>query len=459
MARNAKEHPSIKWGPFHARFPGVHLRLQPSLMIQGAFMLLATCGAVTPLVMQYFQVSFEVAWTVSLIMLFWVIAQTILFGDPYAAGAITAALPLTIVFLNTLTPGVEAVEGMVALFLVVIALFLFLGVTKLGAAFNHFFPTAIKAGVIMGAAIAALQSEIERLPTMPITLISAWVIIMLLMFSIPFAKLPDTKAKVMAGSNALLVSFIAAGLIGWLSGELTFTIEWGFFIPPIGETLATLSIWAVGLPSWEMILTVLPIGIIIYVFGFSDLLVANTLLKGADEARTDENINIDPTRSHYIVAIRNLAQLMTAGPLLWVHGPIWTGVQIFLIDRYKKGRAVMDSIYSGPMNFYLLAIPFGLLMPIIGIITPLFPVALSISLLLTAFACAYISMSMVNTNVSRGIALTIGFLTATLGPAWGMGVGIVLHLMLIGLKKEELTEKEVEGIKDDLLSRKTEHVG
>ncbi|WP_236838816.1 hypothetical protein [Caldalkalibacillus salinus] len=449
MNKKGQEHPGFKWGPFTSRLPGVHLQLKPSQHIQGALMLLATCGAVTPLVMQFFGVSFDIAWTVSLVMLFWVIAQTVIFGDPYAAGAITAGLPLTIVFMNTLTPGAEAIEGMIALFLVVIFLFLFLGITKLGETFNRFFPTAIKAGIIMGAAIAAFQSELDRLPSMPITLISAWVIVMLLMYSIPFAKLPDSKAKAIAGSNALLISFGGAGLIGWISGELTFEMSWGFFIPPVAETIATLSIWAVGLPSWEMIFTVLPIGIIIYILAFSDLLVANTLIKDADQARSDEKIDINPTRSHYILAIRNLGQLMTAGPLLWVHGPIWTGVQIFLIERYKKGRTVMDSIYSGPMNFYLLAIPLGLLMPVISFITPLFPVALSVTLLLTGFACAYVAMSMVKTNVSRGIALTIGFLTATYGAAWGMGIGIVLYLFLIGVKEENQAAKDEMNLKNE----------
>lgn len=451
MKEERRIQPGWKWGPFTTRLPGYHLKFDPSQHIQGGLMLLATCGAVTPLMIQYLGVTFEVAWTVSLIFLFWVIAQTIIFGDPYAGGAITAGLPITLVYMGSLTPGIEAIEGMTALFLVLTFLFFVLGITKLGEAFNNLFPTALKAGIIMGAAIAAFRSEINRLPEMPITLLTAWSIVMLLMFSIPFNNMKNTRAKVAVASNALLVSFASAGIVGWLVGELTFQLEWGFFVPPIQETFSTLSIWAVGIPRWEVFLSVLPMGLIIYILAFSDIVISNTLLKDADQARSDEKIDVDPTRSHYILAIRNLAQLMTAGPLLWIHGPLWTGVQIYLIERYKQGQSVMKSIYEGPMNFYLLAIPFGLFLPIISIITPLFPVALSVALLLTGFACAYVAMNMVKTNVTKGLTLTIGFVISMFGAAWGMGVGILLCLLLLGFKdvdKEEIQKQSKDNLEE-----------
>ncbi|MBU8906458.1 hypothetical protein [Desertibacillus haloalkaliphilus] len=455
MIKKRKEgeiHPGLKWGPFTMRIPGIHLELTPSQHIQGGLILLATCGSITPLAMQFFDVSFDVAWTVSLIFLFWVLAQTILFGDVYAAGAITPALPLTIVYLNTLTPGAEAVQGMIAISIVVIVLFLFFGITKLGEKFNALIPASLKAGVIMGAAIAAFSGELDRLPEMPITLITAWVVVLVLMFSIPFSNLPNTKLKLIAGSNALLASFIVAGVVGLIAGELTFDISWGIFVPAVGEAFSTLSIWAVGLPSWEIILSAIPIGVMVYVLVFSDLLVAHTLLKDADEARKDEKIDINTNRSHYVLALRNFAQIVTAGPLPWLHGPIWTGVQVFLIERYKKGRKVMDTIYSGPANFYLLAIPLGLLLPVIGIIVPLFPVALSVTLLLTGFACAYVAMSMVSNNISRGLVLLIGILSASVGPAWGIGVGIVLYVLLIGRNKENLPVGDEDSEKEQKAS-------
>ncbi|SDH92073.1 hypothetical protein SAMN05192534_11527 [Alteribacillus persepolensis] len=440
--------PGIKWGPFTLRLPGAHINLTPSQHIQGGFLLLATCGSVTPLMMQYFDVSFEIAWTVSLVMLFWVLAQTFLFGDVYAAGAITSGLPLTIVFMNAFTPGTEAIQAMIAVTLIVAFLFFFFGITKLGEKFNRLVPNSLKAGVIMGAAIAAFQSELDRLPEMPFSLITAWIIVLILMFSIPFSKLPNNKVKLSATANALLVALAGGAVAGLISGEVSFDISWGFFVPPIGETVASLSLWSVGLPSWDIFMAAIPISLMIYVLAFGDLLVANTLLKEANHAREDETIDINSTRSHYTLALRNVAQLLTAGPLLWVHGPIWTGVQVFLLERYKKGRHVMESIFTGPFNFYLMAIPLGLLLPVIGLIMPLFPVALSVTLLLTGFACAYVAMSMVSNNTARGVVLIIGMLTAFQGPAWGMGIGIVLCLVLIGKREEQDHSPEQE--KDDI---------
>ncbi|WP_299313928.1 hypothetical protein [uncultured Halomonas sp.] len=446
--------PGIQWGPFTLRIPGVHVGLTPSVHFQGGLLLLATGGATAPLLMQYFGVSFEIAWTVMLVMFFWVFAQTFLFGDVYSAGGIAAGLPLTLVFLNGFDPGPEAIRAMIAVTLVVSFLFLFFGLTRLGERFNNLVPSTIKAGVIMGAAVAAFQSEFDRLPSMPFTLITAWVVVLGLMFSTPFARLPNTRLKTLVAANAMLVAFTAAGVVGLIAGELSFEIEWGIFVPPLGETLDTLAPWAVGLPSWSVILSAVPIGVMIYILAFGDLLVADTLLKDADRARPDEKLDINATRSHYVLAIRNLAQLVTAGPLVMLHGPMWTGVQVFLIERYKKGRNVMDSLFTGTTNFYLMAIPIGLLMPVLGIIMPMLPVALSVTIILTGFACAYVAMSMVTTNISRGLVLAIGVLTAVMGPAWGIGSGVVLYFLLLGREESAPTgEPHEEDITDELTAR------
>ncbi|MBH8580257.1 hypothetical protein [Bisbaumannia pacifica] len=437
-------HPGIKWGRFTLRIPGIHVDLTPSTQFQGGLLLLATGGATAPLLMQYFGVSFEIAWTVMLVMFFWVFAQTFLFGDVYSAGGIAAGLPLTIIFLNDFSPGPEAIRAMIAVTLVVSFLFLFFGITRLGERFNRLVPATLKAGIIMGAAVAAFQSELDRLERMPFTLLTAWVVVLALMFSAPFARLPNSRLKMLVGANALLVAFMAAGVVGLISGELRFDIEWGLFVPPLRETLDTLAPWSVGLPSWGVIVSAIPIGVMIYILAFGDLLVADTLLKGADKARNDEKLDIDHTRSHYVLAIRNLAQLVTAGPLVMLHGPIWTGVQVFLIERYKQGRTVMDSLFTGTTNFYLLAIPLGMLMPVLGLIMPMLPVALSVTIVLTGFACAYVAMAMVQGNIERGLVLTIGMLTAVMGPAWGIGAGILLYFLMLGRGGERAAEPVAE---------------
>ncbi|UTR07297.1 hypothetical protein MM326_04495 [Alkalihalobacillus sp. LMS6] len=439
-------HPGIKWGPFTMRIPGVHIGWTPSQLFQGGLLLLATSGSVTPLVMQYFDVSFEVAWTLGLIFLFFVVAQTIFFGDVYAAGAITPALPITLAFVATLTPGVDVIHALTALYLMCALIFLFFGATGLGLKFNQLVPNVLKAGIIMGGAIAAFRTELDRLPTMPFTLVTAWAITLFLLYSLPFKQLSSTKLKIFVAGNAMLVGLVFATGVGLFTEELSFSLTWGFFIPPIAETFSTLSIWSIGVPSWGVFLSVLPLAILIYILAFSDLLIGDTLMKGADQIRKDEKIDVNATRSHYALAARNFLQVITVGPMLWMHGPIWVGVQVFIIERYKQGRKIMDTIYAGPMNFYILAIPLGFLLPVISIITPLFPVALSVALLLTGFACAYVAMSMVEDQTTGGMILIIGMVTAFLGAAWGLGVGLVLYILLIGLtgKKEDKRKMEAE---------------
>ncbi|WP_078394013.1 hypothetical protein [Shouchella patagoniensis] len=437
-----KVHPGVKWGPFTMRLPGIHVEWKLTQLLQGGLLLLATCGSVTPLAMNYFDVSFEVAWTLSLFFLFFVLAQTMFFGDVYAGGGITPALPLTLIFIGAFTPGVEVIQALTALFILSSLLFVFFGITGLGAKFNEMVPNVLKAGIIMGGAVAAFQSELNRMPQMPYSIITAWIVVLFLFYSLPFKKMADTRTKIFVGGNALLLSLVAAAIVGSIAGEVHFDISWGFFIPPLGETFAAMSVWSIGFPSLGLFIKMLPLGLLIYILAFSDLLIGDTLMKDADKVRIDEKIDVNATRSHYVLAARNLLQALTVGPLLWLHGPIWVGVQVFLIERYKQGRHVMDSIFSGPMNFYILAIPLGLLMPIIGIITPMFPVALSVALLLTGFACAYVAMSMMEDQTTGGMILAIGMVTAFLGPAWGIVSGIILYILLIGIRAKKHEEIE-----------------
>ncbi|WP_100372854.1 hypothetical protein [Bacillus sp. FJAT-45037] len=435
--------PGLKWGPFTMRLPGVHVGITWPEVIQGGLLSLATGGALAPLMMQFFDVSFEVAWSIVAIQLFWVWTHSFLFGDALAAGWITPALPLTLVFLGQFTPGTEAVQAMIAVTLIVSTLFLFFGLTGLGAKFNRIIPIPLKAGIIMGAAIAAFQSELDRVQTLPFTLLSAWIVVLTIMFSIPYSKLPTTKLKVILTSNAILAGFVVAAIVGSLTGELSFSIEWGIFIPQYGELMATVSPWGVGLPPWSVFVAAIPISIMIYLLVFGDLLVADTLIKGADKARPDEKIDINHSRTHYALFFRNIGQLFTGGALIPLHGPMWTGIQVYVIERYKSSKTALDSIFTGTVNWYWLSIPLAFLMPMIGIMIPLLPVALSLTLLLTGFACAFVSMSMVTDNTSRGMVLAIGMLTALQGPIWGLGAGLILFLILIGRNTNKTESADV----------------
>jgi hypothetical protein len=110
---------------------------------------------------------------------------------------------------------------------------------------------------------------------------------------------------------------------------------------------------------------------------------------------------------------------------------MWTGVHVFLIERYKTGRRNMQSLYDGLFNWYWPAFFLALLVPVVTFMKPLLPVALSITLILTGFACAYIAISMVKTPASQGYAFFVGMVIAKFGPAWGLGIGVALYFLLL----------------------------
>lgn len=441
--------PGIRWGKFTTRIPGIHVDFSLPEIIQGGLLTTATGGVVAALTMKFFQVPFEVAWAVVLIQLFWLwVVPTVICGEPYAPGWITPALPLVMVFLGTFEAGVPAIHAMMAVTICLSAIFLFFAVTGLGNRFFQWVPVELRAAIIFGGSIAAFNAEFGRLATMPITLSIVWAVVFLLMFSIWFTKAKQTnKLLNLLGSMALLVGFLVAAIVGPLSGELSFDIQMGWHIPQIGAYIKAVSPFFVGWPALEVYAKAFPLALMIYIFIFGDLVLGNTLLEQAGEKRTDEKIEVDNTRSHIILFIRNMGHLLMAGPFIPLHGPIWTGVHVFLTERYKSGRKNMDSIFSGTFNWYWPAFILIFMVPVVTFMKPLLAVALSITLILTGFACAYVAISMVKTPAAQGYAFFVGMVIAKFGPAWGMAVGIGLYFLLLAQKiPEKLMKPQPEKI-------------
>jgi hypothetical protein len=155
-------------------------------------------------------------------------------------------------------------------------------------------------------------------------------------------------------SIALLVGFLAAAVAGPLLGELSFDIKMGWQVPQIGAFLTAISPFSIGWPSWSMYVTAMPMALMIYIFIFGDIILGNAVLESAGAVRKDEKIETDVTRSHAALFIRNMGHLLSGGPFIPLHGPVWTGVHVFLAERYKTGRRNMDSFFTGTFNWYWL---------------------------------------------------------------------------------------------------------
>ncbi|MBF0232272.1 MAG: hypothetical protein HQK65_04440 [Desulfamplus sp.] len=444
--KDGERQPGIHWGKFTTRIPGVHVDFSLPEIIQGGLLTTATGGVVAALTMKFFLVPFEVAWAVVLLQLFWLwVIPTVVLGEPYAPGWITPALPLVMTFLGSFEAGIPAIQAMMAVTVCVSAIFLFFAITGLSKHFFQWVPVELRAAIIFGGAIAAFNAEFGRLEQLPITLPIVWGVVFLLMFSIWFTKArKGSKFLNLMGSMALLVGFLVAAIAGPLTGEIVFDIKMGWHIPQIGAYIKAVSPFTVGWPSIDIYLKAFPLALMVYTFIFGDLILANTLLEQAGEVRKDEKIEVDTTRSHIILFIRNMGHLLTAGPFIPLHGPIWTGVHVFLTERYKTGRKNMDSFFSGTFNWYWPAFILIFMVPVVTFMKPLLAVALSITLILTGFACAYIAISMVKTPAAQGYAFFVGMVIAKFGPAWGMGVGIVLYVLLLAQKIPGSTLKQEE---------------
>ncbi|MFQ3197250.1 MAG: hypothetical protein ACI8R9_000634 [Paraglaciecola sp.] len=76
-------------------------------------------------------------------------------------------------------------------------------------------------------------------------------------------------------------------------------------------------------------------------------------------------------------------------PFFATQGVLWTGIQIILLKCWSCCRKEVDSLYDSISSFYVLGIFILLIfMPAVTLLQPMLPVALVVTLILTASACA-----------------------------------------------------------------------
>ena len=433
------ELPGWRWGPFTFRLPFYHTRFYWQEALQGLFVAAATGLALIPLMMEFFGLGFEEAVAVSMIHSILIGSAIIIFGEPYAPGWITPALPLVLAYvLGGYDDPVARWQAMTALSLNFAVLLVILGVSGLGRHFVLWLPDTLKAGIILGAAIAALKrvfiDDAERfLLQQPVAITLACAVCLIFAFSMPMQKLKE-KYKLFAiiGALGLLPGFVVAGIVGPFFGEISYDIQWGILLPPIGDAWNKVSPFVIGWPSWEMFLQGIPLAVITYVILFGDMVTGNEVIRDGLSKRQDEHIDINPTRTHLSVGIRNALMGLSA-PFFTTQGAMWTGVQVIIVQRWKQGPKAMNSLHSGLASYYMMGLPIlFFLLPLLTGLQPLLGVALSLTLVLTGFACAYVAMSIPQNNTSRGTVVLIGSALAFFEPWIGLTFGVLATLLLVG---------------------------
>lgn len=442
MSSKSREN-GIDWGPFTLRIPFVHMRWCWPEGLQGILVAAATGLALVPVMMGYFGLSFEQAVAASFIHSMLITSAVIVFGEPYAPGWITPALPLVLTFVIGGFDSPEArFQAMSALSIDFAAIVTFLGLTGLGGRFMHWLPPALKGGIILGAAIAAFKrvffDDIDKyLMAQPISTTLACAVCLALAFSLPLQKLRDENKLVGAlAALGLLPGFLLAAVVGPLAGEIQYDIQWGVLFPPVDEVWLKASPFAIGWPDSALLLQCLPLALVAYIILFGDLVTGQEVLRQAAVTRPDESVDINPTRSHLSVGIRN-ALMSIVAPFFPTQGSLWTGVHVIVVQRWQRGRDSMDSLFSGLGSYYVMGLPFMFfLLPLLTGLKPLMGIALSLTLVLTGFACSYVAMAIPRNPTERGVVLLTG-MSLALFQAWiGLLIGILATLVLVGIEKD-----------------------
>ncbi|MBL0163780.1 MAG: hypothetical protein IPP82_09125 [Xanthomonadales bacterium] len=436
-----------RWGPFTMRVPFLHTRLIWPEFLQGVFVATATGLALVPILEAYFGMSFEQGVTCSLLYSLFIVASLHTFGEPYAPGWNTPALPLVLAYVLVGYPDpVQRFQVMTALSLMFAGLVFVLGASGLGSWLMRWLPSSLRAGIILGAALAAFKKvfidDAEKfLLQQPISTTLACAACLILVFSVPFQALRARYRSLrLLAALGLLPGFIVAAIVGPLVGEVHYDIQWAWLIPPVSETIAKMSPFSIGWPTAQMYVAAIPLVLITYVIQFGDIVTGTEVLRDAQPSRSDDPIDINIRRSHLALGIRNALSAVIA-PFFSTQGMLWTGVHVVIVQRWKEGPKSMRDLNSGLISYYLMGLPFiYFMLPLLTGLKPLLGIALSLTLLLTGFACAYIAMSIPKSNAARGTALLIGAALAMFPPWIGLAVGVAASLLLVGLEREGVTE-------------------
>lgn len=440
--KDGEEQPGVKFGIFTFRLPLIHFPIEFPELLQALFMFVTGLAA-TAFLEDMFGMPFAIALT---IVLFHEITYCIhqLFGDPMISGWITPAIPLTIAFLSKYGMGMERLEALIALQILVGIIFLVLGTTGLAQKLTNKLPNSIKSGVIFGAAMSAVIGKYGFLSAdsggkgfalYPFSISAGMIVAFFLLFSHGFKLMRDnpnvkTFTKILA-TYGMVPGIIVGMFVGFITKEVPLpTIDsWGFFVPQFETVFTTWSVFGVGFPSFDIFLSALPMAFVAYIIAFGDLVVGETVLKRANEKRPDEYIDVNSNRTNILCGIRNMIEGAFA-PTVTLAGPVWAAMTVAVTERYMQGKRAMSTIFGGAGTFNIMKFICLFSLPLVAIFKPILPLAIALTMMVQAFACFFIAMEMIKTNEERGVAGITGAILAISGPTYGLAAGFILYFLI-----------------------------
>lgn len=430
------DHETVYWpmGPFKVRLPFIHYRFEWPDYCQGLLMCAVDLAAI-PLMTELLGMPFEVALAVVLLNGFLYLAHHLL-GDPVVPGWITPAIPLVMAWCQTFPEGTERIHALIA-FQMTLGLFsIALGVSGLSHRVVQLVPSALKAGVIIGAGIAAVMTVFQvggRFDSFPWTISIAIGAAFYLLFSRHFTRLKTSNTFWATFGKLGIFPIIAlAVVIAPLFGEASWPdIEWGITSPDFVGLWQGYTLFGLGWPPLMLFVQSLPVVLATYIVVFGDVLQGKALLDEADAARPDEKVEYAPNRAHMIFGGRN-AIMSVIGPDVAMCGPLWAAMHVVIVERFKEGRKAMGSIFGGAGSFRWGTNTGLLLMPIVSLVQPILGVALALTLLIQGYVSVRVGIMAARSQRDLGIAGIVAAVLATRGAAWAFAVGVILCLLIYG---------------------------
>jgi len=434
---HGKPQPYIPLGPFQLRIPFVHYRFEIADYTQGLIMC-AVCLGIIPILQEYLGMPFEIAITIVILNGFLYLWHSHL-GDPVVPGWITPAIPLLLLWLKTFPEGVPRMHALIA-FEMELGIFAFLlGATGLAKKFVDAVPDALKAGILLGAGIAAVKLVFDkggRFDAYPITITIAIGLAFYILFSAHFKSLRSKNPIFKTISDlGLLPSLLLAVVLGPLVGEVAWpALEWGITVPQISVLFHEWTPFAdrIGFPPMQLFIESAPLVAAVYVVLFGELIQAEALIDEAREFRHgDEDVHYDANRNNMICGMRNMTMSML-GPDLSMCGPLWAAMQVVECERYKHGREAMDSLFGGVASFRWGTFTGYFFKPIVTLVKPILPIALSLTMLIQGYVAVRVGILKARTFNDLGVAGIVGAVLISRGAGYAFGVGIVLCLLIYG---------------------------
>ncbi len=427
-----QEPPYIPIWRFKMRLPGIHYRWEWADYVQGLIMC-AVCLSIIPVLSETLGMPFEVALAIVILNGFLYLWHAWL-GDPVVPGWVTPAIPLLIAYVGTYPAGPERMHALIAFELTLGLWCMFLGTTGLAQKVINLIPRAIKAGVILGAGVAAIQLVFKvggRFFAMPITISVCALVALFMMYNPLFRKAAEKNKFAKLLSNlGILPAIVAAIFIAPLVGEAPFEIQWGFSSPDFRTLWTDWVPWGtLGWPSFDMYLKSIPLVLAAYIVIFGDAVQCQAIIRDADPTRPDEPVEYNPDRGHLIVGLRN-SIMSIMGPDISMCGPIWAAMTVVTYERWKKGRASMDSIYGGVGAFRFGTFTGYWLLPIVTVTKPILAAALSLTMLIQGFVSVYVGAREARSLKDLGIAGLVAGVLISQGAAWSFAVGIIAVLII-----------------------------